>query len=325
MNKPGFIAVAKYDNTIAYEIKSGVERLGKKDDISVNSVFNIASLSKQFTAFAILLLEFNGQIGLDDSVLKYLPKLGQYAKDITIRHLIYHTSGLKDYLEIVKSRGIGYTSHLSIAEILEDIYCQTTKDFETGTKFQYSNTGYFLLGQIIEKVSELKLSKFLKQYIFMPLNMSNTYVAGDNTVSTYSVMGYKQKNNFNSYEISQSPWANIGDSGIYSSAADLLKWGENFSECIIGTKKIIERMLSILPNTQESGYPILNYQPYAFGLGLEYFMGERLYDHGGSWLGVESYFMRFVDAQLTVVVLSNLEGLNVEKIAYDLAGKVLIK
>ncbi|MCF8998133.1 serine hydrolase domain-containing protein [Acinetobacter nectaris] len=125
MGQAGLISVAKYDgHIISYGYKEGFEDIKQIRPIS-GKYFNIASLSKQFTAFAILTLEEQRKISLSDSVLKYLPELGEYARDITLQHLIYHTSGLKDYLELALNRGVSYTDDLSVEGILEDIYRQS--------------------------------------------------------------------------------------------------------------------------------------------------------------------------------------------------------
>lgn len=323
MGQAGFISVAKYDgHIISYEYKEGFEDIEQIKPISGDSIFNIASLSKQFTAFAILILEEQRKLSLNDSVLKYLPELGEYARDITLQHLIYHTSGLKDYLELALNRGVSYTDDLFVEDILEDIYRQDTKEFKAGTQFQYSNTGYFLLAQVVEKVSKKKFSEFLNEYVFLPLRMFSTSVVDAYPTNRKSVIGYKQIED-DKYEVSVSPWKNIGDSGVYSSVNDLLKWGEKFNSCIVGTKQIINKMLSVLPNEQLNGNLIIDYEPYAFGLGQEHFMGEKLYDHSGAWLGIATHFMRFVDIHLTVIVLSNNEDLDVESIAYKIAAQVL--
>lgn len=165
---PGFAYIASFDSGVTYKGAVGLASIEGNLPITTKNVFNIASVSKQFTAFSILLLEQEGKLNLDDSIVKFVPSIGAYAEPVTLRHLIHHTGGLVDYMELAEAANIKYTDTLTVEESLEHLKSHQIARFPVGTKFEYSNTGYFLLSQVIEKVSGKSLRQF-KRSVFLTL------------------------------------------------------------------------------------------------------------------------------------------------------------
>ncbi|SIS15262.1 Beta-lactamase [Peribacillus simplex] len=157
---PGFAFCAQYDNQDAIKGAVGVMDINSTEPITTKTIFNLASISKQFTAFSILLLEEENKLSLEDSIRKYVPQLSEYADIVTIRHLLHHTGGLFDYMDLAEEVGISFRDKLTVDQALSLLEKKTSAKFEVGTAFEYSNTGYFLLSQVIEKASGMTQSEF---------------------------------------------------------------------------------------------------------------------------------------------------------------------
>ena len=214
---------------------------------------------------------------LDDSILKYVPSLGVYAKPVTIRHLIHHTGGLVDYYNLAEAGNIKETDKLTVKESLEHLKNHQTAKFPTGTKFDYSNTGYFLLSLVVEKASGKKLSEFSKERIFKPLNMNDTAIPERYPTQFPVACGYL-KNKQGAYEIFESRWEHMGDGAVHTTVEDLVKWGQNLTTGTVGGKDLVKRMSEIGPKTSPTGETIIDNIDYAFGLIIgEYFDLHYLY------------------------------------------------
>ena len=164
-------------------------------------------------------MEQEGQLNLDDSILKYVPSLGAYAKPVTLRHLVHHTGGLVDYMELAEKEKISDTDKLAPEKSLEHLENHQIAKFPVGTKFEYSNTGYFLLSLVVEKASGKSLREFSKERIFEPLNMNDTEIV-DRYPTNFPVARGYLKNERGAYEIYESPWEHMGIDLIYSSYID---------------------------------------------------------------------------------------------------------
>ncbi|HEJ9626605.1 MULTISPECIES: serine hydrolase domain-containing protein [Proteus] len=321
-NTPGIIIQARFDDGVIYQAQKGLANISKNQLIDENSVFNLASVSKQFTAFSILLLAKDGKLSLDDSILIYLPELGDYAKAITINDLVSHTSGLIDYMELAFERGVSYTTQLTPEESFADIVKQTETYYPIGSKFEYNNTGYFLLSQIIERVTQQPFSVFAQERIFAPLQMNDTFIVEEYPTINPIVSGYAENEQGN-YELSESPWTHTGDGAVHSSVNDLMKWGENFSTAKVGGAELIAKMTQPFPNSTCEGKPIIDYEAYGFGLFINHTLGEISFEHSGGWMGTSTYFMRFPQSKLTITVLSNRENYDIDLLAAK-AAKILL-
>ncbi|WKX25648.1 serine hydrolase domain-containing protein [Tatumella ptyseos] len=316
INKPGVIAVMQYDHGLAFEYSIGVEDIIREVSINRDSVFDIASVSKQFTAFSILLLEQQGLLELNDLLSRYVPEAAAFEADITLEHLIYHTSGLPCLFEIAEEKGIDYFSDFSKENILKGVLEKTSVYFTPGTKYQYSNTGYMFLAQVVEHISGLTFSEFIKKEIFDPLGMRHSFVSDGLNKEQKAVTGYQKFNN-TFYSIF-SPWGVVGAGLVHSSVTDLLKWGRNFLSGSLGGQRLLNKMLTPLPSLTDAGIVIEDHCSYCFGLELEKEDFGDVYCHAGSTFGRESYFLRSQEEGFTLVVLSNIEDYDVSGIAEQL-------
>ncbi len=323
-NEPGCAYIASFDDGVTYKGAIGLESIEKKLPLTTKTIFNIASVSKQFTAFAILLLEKEGKLSQDDSILKYVPSLGAYAEPVTLRHLIHHTGGLVDYMELAEKDGISNTDKLTAEQSLEHLENHQIADFPVGTKFEYSNTGYFLLSLVVEKASGKSLREFSKERIFEPLNMNDTTIVDCYPTNIPVARGYL-KNEQGAYEIYESPWEHTGDGQVHTNIEDLVKWGQNFAEGTVGGKELVKRMGEIGPKTSPAGEIIIENEDYAFGLSIGEDFNTDYLEHSGLWGGYHSHFMRFLEEGLTIAVLSNYEDFNTEEYAKKIAEIILGK
>ncbi|HFR4146240.1 TPA: serine hydrolase domain-containing protein, partial [Bacillus cereus] len=276
------------------------------------------------TAFSILLLEQEGRLSLDDSIVKFVPSIGTYAEPVTLRHLIHHTGGLVDYMELAHAENIEFTDILTVEQSLKHLNGHQIARFPVGTKFEYSNTGYFLLSLVVEKVSGKSLRQFAKERIFDSLNMKDTTIV-DCYPTTISIARGYSKNEQGAYMVYESPWEHTGDGAVHATVEDLVKWGENLTTGTVGGKELVKRMSEIGPEISPTRETIIDNEDYAFGLRLAEGFNCRYLEHSGSWAGYRSYFMRFPKEYLTVVVLSNYDGFDSKKYANEIAGIILEK
>lgn len=316
INKPGVIALMQYDDGRSFEFSSGVESMLTRSPIDRNSIFDIASLSKQFTAFCILLLEKKGELKLNNLLSDYIPEADVFDTDITIENLVYHTSGLPCLFDLAEEKGIDYFSHFSKDEIIASIFEKRHLRFTPGSKHAYSNTGYILLARIVENITGQSFADFVKQEIFSPLGMRHSFVFEGGSEKR-AVSGY-QKNESNVFSPVFSPWEVVGAGLVYSSASDLMKWGLNFCSGLAGGDKLIKKMLTPLPELTEAGVRVEEYSPYCFGIELDEDASGEIYCHLGSTFGRESYFLRSQQKGFTLAVLSNIEEYDVSATAVKL-------
>ncbi|MFC9446590.1 serine hydrolase domain-containing protein [Bacillus cereus] len=321
---PGFTYIASFDSGVTYKGAVGLASIKKNLPITTKTVFNIASVSKQFTAFSILLLEQERKLSLDDSIVKFIPFIGTYAEPVTLRHLIHHTGGLVDYMELAETATIKFTDTLTVEESLNHLNGHQIARFAAGTKFEYSNTGYFLLSLVVEKVSGKFLRQFAKERIFDPLHMKDTTIV-DCYPTTISIASGYSRNEQGTYKIYESPWEHTGDGAVHTTVEDLVKWGENLTTGTVGGKNLAKRMSEIGPEISSTGDTIIDNEDYAFGLRLANGFNCRYLEHSGSWAGYRSHFMRFPKEYLSVVVLSNNDEFDSKKYANEIAGIVLEK
>src|SRR6202012_650631 len=196
---------------------------------SPKSVFDIGSTSKQFTATSILLLEKEGKLSVEDDVHKYIPELPDYGKKITILNLLNHTSGLRDYLTLFDIAGVNTDSVTTDEDAMALITRQKGLNFAPGSEFLYSNTGFFLLSVIVERVSGKTLREFAAENIFMPLQMTHTQFRNDHrSLVPERAMAYDEKEKKDGFRLNVSYFEQTGDGAVHTTVEDLLKWDENF-------------------------------------------------------------------------------------------------
>jgi len=297
----GNILVAHEGKEI-YAKSFGMSDSDKNISLQRNSIFYLASVSKQFTAFSIFLLQKQGKLSFDDAISKYLPQLHHYS-NIKIKHLVYHTSGLADYLNLFNDKTYD-SSILTNNDVINLLEATKPKlDFEPGEKFDYSNTGYLLLASIVESVTNQKFERFLDEYIFEPLKMNNTrllmYDATDaNWKGNQIAKAYYESTD--DEELVHKCKGVYGQAKIYSSVDDLLKWDKALKENTLISQEDTDFIFS--PGVLNSGEKTR----YGFGWFLkdEEPYGKFVY-HSGYFPGYLTYISRHIDKGYTIILLQN--------------------
>ncbi len=277
------------------------------------SIFRIASTSKQFTAACIVLLDEQGKLNLSDPLSKFYPDFPSYAKDITVLHLLNHTSGVRDYLTLASIAGYGDMDHYKDRQVERWLRKQEELNFEPGSEFLYSNSGYWLLGQIVEKASGKNMRDFAQKEIFEPLKMTNTHFHNDHTeVVPKRSTGY-YPNGEGGYLISQTTLEMIGDGGIFTTIEDMKRWDDEFSKQEVLKASFWEKMTT--KGLLNSGAQI----DYAAGLFIGNHNGLSYIDHGGAFVGYRAQFLRFPDQEFSIVIFANRGDANPGRLSFEVA------
>ncbi|WP_224484512.1 serine hydrolase domain-containing protein [Robertkochia aurantiaca] len=288
--------------------------------ITSSSVFYIGSVSKQFVTFCILLLEEQGKLDLDVPIQRYLPDFPEYDAELTLRHFIHHTSGVRDYLTLMNLQGKSYLDEVDEEEVYELIKRQKELNFTPGEKYLYSNSCYFMLAMVVEKVSGEPIREFADKHVFKPLGMKNTQFYDDNTkLIKNRVFSYRFQGPGKGYANTIMRFDLVGSGGVYSTVEDLFLWEQNFYQNKLGkgTQAIIERMHEegLLNNGKSSGY--------AFGLVNGDHKGLKTVSHSGSLAGYRANLLRFPEERFSVIILSNRSDSDPSRKAYQVADFML--
>lgn len=307
---------------VAHAQGYGLADIERGVPITPGSVFDIASTSKQFAASAVILLELDGKLSLADDVRKYVPELPDYGKPITIDHLLRHTSGLRDYTALLSLAGLEVQQVATDEQALAIIARQRQLNFPTGSRYEYSNSGYFLLSVIVERVSGKSLRQFAHERIFEPLGMSTARFRDDHAeIIPMRAMGYTADADAASgtvrFKNALSNWQQTGDGALHLSLEDLFKWDENFYQPGIGSGALVERLTQ--PGTLDDGGKI----PYARGLFVDEYRGVLRVHHAGNWVGYNAMLARFPEQHTSVAILCNFEGTEASALAEKIADIVL--
>jgi CubicO group peptidase (beta-lactamase class C family) len=287
----GSIAAVK-DGKILFKKAYGYANIEHKVENTTETKYKIWSITKQFTAAAILILEERGLLRVEDSLKKYFPDLVELNPQITIHHLLTHTSGIFNYSNLPNSHKVFQRMHHEKENLIK-MFASKPLDFEPGTQWNYSNTGYYLLGILIEKLTGKTYSEFLTENIFLPLGMLNTGVDDEKTIIENKASGYYLNGN----DLIRCNYINmnlISSSGaMYSTVQDLLIWDQALNNDKLLSKKSIEKM-----NTQYSNN-------YGYGVSIDMIGNRKVVNHNGGCEGFLAEIHRYVDDDFAVVVLSN--------------------
>lgn len=311
---PGCALGIVKDGALIYSKGFGLADLEHNLPIHSSSVFYIGSVSKQFVTFCILLLEEMGKLNLDAEIQTYLPDFPRYQAPLTIRHFIHHTSGVRDFITLMGLKGRNYLDKLNEKEVYALIKRQESLNFTPGERYLYSNSCYFMLAMIVQKVSGQSIRNFAQEHIFGPLGMESTLFYDDNRdlikrkAFSYQPNGAGFDNLIMRFDL-------VGSGGIYSSVEDLLLWDENFYNNKLGRggQAIVEKMHEegLLNNGESSGY--------AYALINGNYKGLRTVSHGGALAGYRSQLMRFPDKRTSIIILANRADANPTNKAYQVA------
>lgn len=310
---PGCALGVYRDGKTVYARGYGLANIEENVPIAPQAVFDIGSTSKQFTAASILLLEQQGKLSIDDDVRKYIPELPDYGQKITIRNLLNHTSGLRDYLTLMDLAGVNTDGVTTDDDALAVIARQKALNFTPGSEYLYSNSGFFLLSVIVKRTSGKTLREFAAENIFQPLGMTHTSYRDDHTsLVPHRALAYEPGEK-GGYKLDVSYFEQTGDGAVHTSVEDLLLWDENFYAGKILGKDVLAKL-------QEQGKLTTGKTlDYAKGLVIGEYRGLRTVSHGGSWGGYRAQLLRFPDQHFSVVCLCNVGNANPSRKAREVA------
>jgi CubicO group peptidase (beta-lactamase class C family) len=295
---PGCAVAVSQNGVVRFAKAYGMADLEHDTPITPNSRFYIASVSKQFTAMSIVLLDQEHRLSLDDAIQKWVPELPSFGVTITLRHLLHHTSGLRDYFTLLALSGWPSDGHLTEQQFLALVGRQRSLNFAPGNEFLYSNTGYVLLSIVVRRVSGQSLRDFAAARIFEPLGMHDTEYRDDhNALVPDRALGYEPSGT--TFRISQPEFDVVGDGGVYSTVEDLARWESNFISHRVGGAPGVALLQA--QGHLNDGQLI----PYALALTIGRFHALRTLSHSGSYGGYQSALLRFPDRGLSVITLCN--------------------
>jgi CubicO group peptidase (beta-lactamase class C family) len=301
---PGCALAVTQDGNIVFERGYGMADLEQGVAIRPDTVFNIASLSKQFTAVALLLLQEQGKLSLDDDVRKYVGELPDYGKRITLRHLANHTSGLRDLPELLGLAGWNWVDDVPAPHALELIGRQRQLNFAPGEEYAYSNSGYFLMALIIERVSGQSFGQFTRENIFTPLGMLHSRFYDDRRMIMKNRALGHVKLPGGGFGAWRPTYQVVGDGGLLTTVEDLARWERNFLQPRLGRDpgKLVADMLE--PGVLNDGKKI----DYGLGLMMGDYRGLPMIHHGGSVPGYNTIMLRLPQQKFAAIVLCNVGG-----------------
>lgn len=318
-DKPGAAVAVIKDGKVLYRRGFGLADIERDARIAPTTPFHVASMSKQFTAFAIQLLAQDGKLSFDDDIRKYLPEMHDFGTPITIRHLLHHTSGLRDQWNLLTLAGWRMDDVITEDDIFGLIKRQRELNFEPGKEFLYCNTGFTLLGMIVKRVSGKSLPEFAQERMFRPLGMTHTVFHDDYSKLVKGRASSYQPMAKGGYQYVALSYSNVGATSLFTTADDLALWDRNFYDGKVGGKDLIARMQ--VPGTLRTGKAL----DYASGLMVGEYRGLKTVAHGGADAGFRSEMLRFPDQHFTVIVLSNAGDFNPGKLSHKVADIYLDK
>jgi CubicO group peptidase (beta-lactamase class C family) len=332
-NAPGMAAMLIRDGRIEHRKVFGFADLDARTPITPNTQFLLASLTKQFTAMAIMILAERHKLQFDDTLAKFCPEFPDYAHTITIRHLLNHSAGLTQYQELLvgtidenyfrSSKSPPAAHEFTAAEALETLSRQEKLRFRPGEKFEYSDSAYVVLAQIIERITGERYAEFMKENIFDPLEMHDTLVVDERKQKVRRLaLGYAKRNG-HWQDITYSPENSIyGEDGIYSTINDLYKWDQ-----ALYTERLVSRStleMAFTPGRGNDGKEIATdilTRPSSYGFGwiISSLRGEKDVEHSGGWSGYATHILRVPSRRITAIVLTNSSNADVPEIAQEMA------
>ncbi len=290
-------AIVKNGETV-YKNFKGLANIEYHLPITDSTAFHIASVSKQFTTFLALLLEKEGKLSFEDDIRNYLPELNHLSNTITIKDLTNHTHGLPNIDELAHLKGVLPQAEMTHHEIVQFLLKIKRTNFNTKDNYEYNNTGYILLAEIIERVGKKSFKEQLKEKIFLPLDMHHSVAINDKSIVV--------KNKAYSYQLINDTYQNyplklsaIGASGINTTLNDLIGWAKNYQNPIVGTREFYDKM--------EQATYLNSGKKINYGLGLQFgtYNGLRIVFHGGGDVGYRAYMLHIPKHKLSIIILAN--------------------
>ncbi len=301
---PGCSVGVIREGRFVFKESFGMADMERNTALQPDSMFYACSVSKQFVAMCALLLEEDGKLKLDDNIRAYLPAFPDYGTPLTIRHLLHHTSGIRDYFSLWEMAGYDFQDYMPAEAVYELICRQKNLNFTPGEQHMYSNSCYFLLYKIIEKASGKTLREYADENIFKPLRMNHSFFHDDyrrlipnRALGYYSSPEHGYLNMISRFDL-------VGSGGMFTCVEDFLPWDSNFYENQLGKKNqaLITKMVTSgkLNNGKDAGY--------ALALVPGSYRGLEIIEHSGSLGGYRAHYLRFPEQKFSVVILSNLSS-----------------
>lgn len=317
---PGCALGVIRDGAFVYRKGYGTASLELGVPLSAQSVFYMGSVSKQFTAASVVLAAEQGLLALDDDIRKYIPELPIYGETVTLRQMLHHTSGFRDFLDLLELSGRSILDKHSTDELIDLIARQKALNFKPGEEYLYSNTNYFLLGVVISRVTKKPFSEFAADNIFRPLGMTHTRFYDDRTVVVPGrVPAYGSGSN-GGFQVGWSTnFDTVGAGGLMSSVDDLLLWDQNFYKNRLGDSSFLREMQT--RGVLNDGSQI----NYALGLEIGSYRGLAVVEHNGGLMGYRTEILRFPEQRFTVLCLCNLANADPTALAHRVADIYLEK
>jgi len=321
-DSPGCAVVVLHHGHVIHRRGYGRAHLEWDAPVTPSTVFHVASVSKQFTALAVALLAEQGKLSLDDDVRTYVPELPDYGPVITLRHLLQHTSGLRDVWQLGGFAGWRPGDLVTDRDVLDLAVRQKALDFKPGDRHVYGNTGYTLAAVVVRRVSGQSLRAFTDAHVFKPLGMKDTHFHDDhaevvkNRASAYSLRAGRPA-------VAVPAFDAVGSTGLFTTADDLALWDQNFYDRRVGGKSALDRLLT--PGKLNSGEPVRYGHDLGYGLGLVIgrYRGLKAVGHGGADRGYRAEYLRFPEQRFAVIILGNLETLQPYFLARQVADVCL--
>jgi CubicO group peptidase (beta-lactamase class C family) len=301
---PGCSVGVSRQGKVIFERAFGLADLEQQIPLTPISIFDVGSVAKQVTAGSILLLVEAGRLSLADDVHAYIPELPQYDAGVAIDHLLHHTGGIPDYIGLLLAGGAQLAEVTTPADALAALKATPRLEFAPGSRFAYSNSGYFLLGMVVERVSGRSLRAFAAEHFFEPLRMTRSLFRERHDEIIEGLALSYAPGEKSSLMLSMSNWEQVGDGALHTTVGDLLLWAGNLLTAAVGGESWRDTMLT--PGRLSDGTAI----PYAGGLFIGEHEGERLIWHNGAWAGYRAAFYLLPDSALAVAVASNLASVD---------------
>ena len=313
VDSPGCEVGVYRDGRILYARGYGMANLELGVPNTPRTVFDIGSVSKEFAATAVLLLAQEGKLSLSDDVRKYFPEMPGYASGVTIRNLLNHTSGIRDYLTLLNVEGRSFDGVADTVDFLRLITRSTETNFPIGTRYLYSNSGYALLGQLVYRVSGKPLPQFLQERVLGPLGMSDSRSLSDHAVIIPNrAQGYAPR--AGGFVIASSQFDGTGGAGsMHVTVEDFARWDHNWDEPTVGGRALVDSLMVRGKLKNDSTIS------YALGVTVDTWRGLRRISHGGSWAGYRAHYARFPEQHLSVTTFCNLTTSGPDTLAMKVA------
>ena len=312
-DSPGAAVVIVKNGAVIYQHGYGCADLEHHIPITPQTLFDVASVAKQFTGLSVAMLVQQGKLSVNDDIHKYLPDVPNFGKPITIQNLLHHTSGLRDWPETLSFSGVDREGEITLDMILEMVRRQRELDFAPGTEYQYSNTGYNLLAAAVARITGRSFRAWTDANLFQPLGMQHTFACDDPTQIIVNRAESYARGNDGKFYHQVSQLAAQGSSSLFTSAEDMGRWLLNFESARVGGQSAVELMRQ--PGKLNSGTNV----DYGFGLALGDYHGSPLVTHGGAWAGYRSDVIWLPKLHFAVAILANVGNMDPHALALRIA------